>query len=317
MALSEATNPARGSDSAQEALENVQGPGDGDGGFGHGEERGLSAAMGKEEANDLAHTPSKGGRFSRDSPALAVFDSRFDRGNVSGRSVGKRRDVADDTTRGGFPRGFSVSSSRLGSRRMAPSSSREDQAREDSLERAKARAAGMMTPEMDSSRSLAIYFDSEQVDRSSVVDDSPVYGSVRTELTPELGSFHIGQGNDGVNSEDSDADASLGALSARKDALLRQPSSKRKKSAAHEVAPVDAQQLPVKSQLHTDFVLGADRGHDARRDGYITSRLFAKPLAGRVRPSISKLHSLCHSFCNQHQVSFLATEGLSFFNKNL
>ncbi|KAG0605425.1 hypothetical protein M758_9G057900 [Ceratodon purpureus] len=271
MALSEASNPAPGSDSKQEALENV---GVASGGFGDGGLMGRE--MVKEEVNDLERTPVNGSR-------LSVFESRYDRGNVSARSAGRRRD--DDGSRDGFPRGFSaVSSSRLGSRRMVASG---EITREESLDRGKDGTEEiMMTPEMDSSRSLAIYFDSEQMDRSSLIDDSPVYGSVRTELTPELGSFHVGQGNGGGESDDSDVeearlDASLGALSARKGNHKRHLFSKRKKSAAEKVAPVDGQQLPIKSQLHADFVLGAERAHESRREGYITSRLFAKPMSGR------------------------------------
>ena len=221
MALSEASNPAPGSDSHHSALENVGKRGDG----------------AKEEGNDLERTPVR---------RLPVFE--------------KRRD--EDSSRDGFPRGFSASSSRLGSRRMASMDRGKDNPEEI-----------MMTPEMESSRSLAVYFDSEQMDRSLLVDDSPVYGSVRTELTPELVSL---QANGALGSDDSDAENPL-----KRSTLF----SKRKNSPAENVAPPDTQ-VPIKSQLHADFVLGADRAHDSRREGYITSRLFAKPLSGRVNHRI-------------------------------
>lgn len=275
MAFAEASNPAPGSDSKQEALENVE-----------RRSRGLSAEMAKEDCSDLGRTLAKPSRFIRGYPAgSSVFEPRYDRGNVSGRSVGARQRRDEDPARDGFPRGFSGgSSSRFGSRRMAPGG--EDLVRDESSEREtmmtpEMKEGGgeeMMTPEMDSSRSLAIYFDSEQMDRSSLIDDSPVYGSVRTELTPELGSFHVAQG---AESEDSDVEEAR--LKGRKEGHRRHLYSRRKKSAAEKVAPVDAQQLPVRSQLHEDFVVGAERSHDSRRDGYITSRLFAKPLSGRVR----------------------------------
>lgn len=247
----EASTPSPGSDPRDYPLENVEIHRAR--GFENGVAGGLSGEMGKEADNGvLARTPT---RF--------LVESRNDRGNE-----GARVDPRD-----GFPRGFSVS------RRMVINRGDITREEEESMERGKQGAGEMetTTPDMDSSRSMAIYFDSEQMDRG-LVDDSPVYGSVGTELTPiELGSFHV-RGDGGEESDDTDVvesqlDATVGALSFQEeDDPKRRIFTKRKKGKV------------VKSQLHADFVLGAEKSNGgSKREGYISSRLYAKPLAARVR----------------------------------
>jgi len=255
----------------------------------------VSGEMAKEEGenDDLARTPTlvKGSGIN----ALAGLEPcRFDLGNVSTR----RRSV-DLSKRDGFPRGFSA----LGSRKMVTKSDGERQ--EASHEEDERQEESMMdrgepvatTSNMDdSSRSMAVYFDSEQMDRG-FVDDSPVYGSVDTELTPELGgSLHVRGESDDDDSEgvlESRLDAT--ALSFQNEDEMKQWSFGKRKKKSAAVKGGDAggeqqQQLSIKSQLHADFVLGANGG--SKREGYISSRLFAKPLAGRVclrNPLIAQL----------------------------
>lgn len=279
---------------------------------------GLSAEMGKEtEQHDdpLATTTpgvNKGRRFSRELLAgLSGFESRNDRGNVSAR----RPSVADPK-RDGFPRGFSVvGSSTFGSRRMVINSdgiTREARASSKRLQQHAAEPEMATTPPLDmdsSSRSMAIYFDSEQMDRGAMVDDSPVYGSVRTHLTPpELGSFHV-RGDGGDDSDDasegvasSRLDATVGALSFD-DPKGRMFTSKRKKASPAQKGDGAG---GIKSQLHADFVLGAGRANGgSKREGYISSRLFAKPLAGRVRLRNSKLNTIAQLSLQNHRCRFL------------
>ncbi|XP_024392053.1 uncharacterized protein [Physcomitrium patens] len=285
MALSEASNPAPGLDVGQKALENVGVARGSSGELGNSSESGSSTETVREESSPRPSTAT--GIFFREFPArLSGFDSLRDRGNVSSGSLGVRPSTdSHDSRRDGFPRGFSVVSPAFaGSRRMVENSDGVPSKGEitENVVRDQQGAGGMqrmvaMDAE-DSSRSMAIQFDSETKDRV-LIDDSPVRGgSERNEMTPEMGSFHLGQ------SEDSDVDESrleksLGSLAARRHDHKRHSYIKRKNSTDEKVAPVDG--LPVKSQLYDGFVRGTERAHDAKRDGYISSRLFARPLAGR------------------------------------
>lgn len=196
----------------------------------------------KTSDGNFSSEPQAGGTSMDDDLAFRTptpVKSRFAR-ELPRRSV-------DLSKRDGFPLGF-------GSRRAVA-------ARED----AEADA---------SSRSMGVYFDSEQMDRG-LVDDSPVYGSVGTELTPiELGSFNARDESD--DDDDSDVVESARRLDATALSFSerRSVSSKRKKK--------KAEQQPITSQLHADFVLGGSK----REPGFVSSRLYAKPLAaGRVSTS--------------------------------
>jgi len=176
--------------------------------------------------------------------ALSEFYSRYDRGNASVRRTLRMRQ--DSSKRDGFPRGFS----------LRGSSSRFRKA-----------SAGEMVA-LDLSHGMDIPdFDTEQMGKGG---DSPEYGSVG-ERTPEIGSFHLPQETGGEESEAEEAlrqnNASLDPVVATKVETKRHIFSRRKKS-AENVSPGDGKP-PIKPT-------------GAKREGYITSRLFAKPLAARV-----------------------------------
>lgn len=103
-------------------------------------------------------------------------------------------------------------------------------------------------------------FDTEQMGKD---DESPEYGSAG-ERTPEIGSFHLAQETGGEESEAEGLNNNNNNnVDPPKEETKRHLFSRRKKSTEN----VDHAKPPIK----------------AKREGYITSRLFAKPLAARVR----------------------------------
>lgn len=106
--------------------------------------------------------------------------------------------------------------------------------------------------------------------------ESPEYGS-SGERTPEIGSFHLAQETGGEANEADDAlrlnNNNTATLDPPKEETKRHMFSRRKKSSEN----VDTGKPPLKP----------------KREGYITSRLFAKPLAARVCMLLGFLISGC------------------------
>lgn len=83
------------------------------------------------------------------------------------------------------------------------------------------------------------------------------------------------------------ADVDVNVLSGRQVETKHSVSSRKKKSFVEKGrAPPDGFCSGRDLMMNADSLIGAERAHDSKRDGYITSRLFAKPLAGRVFASI-------------------------------
>ena len=83
------------------------------------------------------------------------------------------------------------------------------------------------------------------------------------------------------------ADVDVNVLSGRQVETKHSVSSRKKKSFVEKGrAPPDGFCSGRDLMMNADSLIGAERAHDSKRDGYITSRLFAKPLAGRVFSSI-------------------------------
>lgn len=110
------------------------------------------------------------------------------------------------------------------------------------------------------------------------------------------GSFSASDRHGGIEDYNNEAssrmtmetpDVDVNVLSGRQVETKHSVSSRKKKSFVEKGRmPPDEFCSGRDLMMNADSLIGAERAHDSKRDGYITSRLFAKPIAGRVFSSI-------------------------------